>query len=331
MKYFPVSNSTLSSVHLGLFVQYKYNLNENSACTLIKTGINDTYLIDTHSEKFIFRVYSLKWRTQTEILEEIKLLTLLKENNLSISYAIPDKNNEFIQTLNAPEGDRFGVLFSYAKGQKLHSFSPSIHFKVGEMMAKQHLITNKLSLNRATYTSDILLKKSLPQISEFLSDQSEEMAFMKSAQKLLIKELENVNVTEIRNGVVHLDIWFDNLNIEQESNAVTIFDFDFCGNGWLCLDLAYYMMQVYYTERNEDECKQKLDSFFEGYESITKISAEEKRLLPILGVSLYFFYLGIQCQRYDNWSNTFLNEAYLKRYISQIVKRYFDIHHLEKL
>jgi hypothetical protein len=44
----------------------------------------------------------------------------------------------------------------------------------------------------------------------------------------------------------------------------------------------------------------------------------------MLGVSLYFFYLGIQCQRYENWSNSFLNEVYLKRFINLLVKRYFE-------
>ncbi len=42
----------------------------------------------------------------------------------------------------------------------------------------------------------------------------------------------------------------------------------------------------------------------------------------------YFFYLGVQCQRYDNWSNAFLSENYLKRFINGLVKRYYDIYKL---
>ena len=72
----------------------------------------------------------------------------------------------------------------------------------------------------------------------------------------------------------------------------------------------------------------KVDRFIKGYESVTPISAEEKRLIPMLGVSLYFFYLGVQCQRYDNWSNSFLSENYLKRFINGLVKRYYDIYKL---
>jgi Ser/Thr protein kinase RdoA (MazF antagonist) len=62
----------------------------------------------------------------------------------------------------------------------------------------------------------------------------------------------------------------------------------------------------------------------DGYESVTPVSDEEKRLLPALGVSMYFFYLGVQAQRFDNWSNVFLNETYLKRFISLLVRKYFE-------
>ncbi|MBI3232660.1 MAG: hypothetical protein HYZ42_01225 [Bacteroidetes bacterium] len=67
----------------------------------------------------------------------------------------------------------------------------------------------------------------------------------------------------------------------------------------------------------------------EGYESICPVSDEEKRMIPMLGLSLYMFYLGVQCQRYDNWSNSFLSENYLKRFINGIVVRYGDIHQMK--
>lgn len=85
-------------------------------------------------------------------------------------------------------------------------------------------------------------------------------------------------------------------------------------------------MQLHNIEKYEpSDYEPKVGSFLSGYESVTPLSAEEKRLLPMLGVSLYFFYLGVQCARYHNWSNSFLNETYLKRFINGLVKRYYDI------
>lgn len=104
----------------------------------------------------------------------------------------------------------------------------------------------------------------------------------------------------------------------------TLFDFDFCGNGWLCLDIAYYILQLHSTEKDETNRAEKIAAFYEGYQTVEEISDEEKLLIPALGVSLYYFYLGVQCSRFDNWSNTFLNEAYLKRFITVLVKGYYE-------
>ncbi|MFD0940713.1 phosphotransferase [Pedobacter boryungensis] len=328
MKTFPVTNSNLSATHLGLFLQEKYSLGKDVKCQLIKAGINDTYLVTDNADKFVFRVYSLNWRSRTEIEEEIKLLNQLKENAISISYPLLDKESNYVQTLNAPEGDRFGVLFTFAKGEKLHVIPQETHFLIGQHMARLHMVTNNQRLNRINYSPEVILIDSLKKISSFLGSETDEMNFMKSAQTYLLAEFENADIAQMRQGVVHLDIWFDNLNITSD-DKITIFDFDFCGNGWLCLDIAYYILQLHNVEKYEAKDYQpKVEGFIKGYESVTPISEEEKRLIPILGVSLYFFYLGVQCQRYDNWSNSFLSENYLKRYINGLVKRYYDIYKL---
>jgi Ser/Thr protein kinase RdoA (MazF antagonist) len=323
MNYFPVTNSNLSAVHLGYFLQEKYGLSLNSSCRLLKAWVNDTYLVSDGQDRYVFRVYSLNWRTKEEISEEVRLLERLRERNIPVSYPIADAVKNYIQELPAPEGARFGVLFSFAKGEKLLSFSAETHYKIGEIMAQFHQVTHDLKIARAAYTPQLLLLDSFKKLKSFIAAETDEMAFMASAKQFLVAEFKKVNLNEIRQGVVHLDIWFDNLNVTPEGE-VTLFDFDFCGNGWLCLDVAYYVLQVHSTEKDESECGLKVDRFLKGYESITRLSNEEKRIIPMLGVSLYFFYLGIQCQRYENWSNSFLNEVYLKRFINLLVKRYFE-------
>jgi len=326
MTHFPVTNSNLSATHLALFLKEKYALSENTKCKLIRAGLNDTYLVTDDLEKFVFRVYSLNWRTRTEIAEEVKLLLTLQQNNISVSYPLADKASDFIQILNAPEGARFAVLFTYAKGEKIHNYSAETHFQIGELMARLHQITINQKLNRVDYSSQVILVESLKYIVKFLGTETAEMQFMLATQTALIQEFKKVDASKMRRGIVHLDIWFDNLNITKNKEA-TLFDFDFCGNGWLCLDIAYYILQLHNIEKYDKKSYQpKIDSFLKGYESITKLSTEEKRLIPILGVSLYYFYLGIQCQRYENWSNSFLNENYLKRYINGLVKRYYELY-----
>ena len=323
MTAFSVVSSILSPIDIATFVREKYSLTPNTTCKLLKTGINHTYRIDDDARAYIFRVYSYNWRTKDEIMEELNLLIFLQQCNISVSYPIADITENFVQTLNAPEGLRFAVLFSYASGHKILSYSRGVHFEIGKLMALFHSLTNGLEQKRDTYTPEILLSKPIEYIRQFLSDETDEMQFLIATQPLLEKELLNANSRLLRKGIVHLDIWFDNLNISN-SNEITLFDFDFCGNGWLCLDIAYYILQLHSIEKDEIARADKMEAFFSGYETVEKISDEEKRLIPTLGVCLYYFYLGVQCMRFDNWSNTFLNEVYLKRFITVLIKNYYE-------
>ena len=327
MQSFPVSSSILSTGHLAQFIQEKYNLSPDTACQLLKAGVNHSYLITDGPIKVIFRLYSLNWRTETDITEEIRLLTLLQAKDLPVSYPLFDATGNYIQELSAPEGKRFGVLFSFAEGEKLLTFSEDLHYKLGQIMARFHQLTQTITLDRVTYTPQVLLIDSIEKFKTFLSADTPEMQFMLSTQQYLIDEFATINYAETRQGIVHLDIWFDNLNIAKDG-TITLFDFDFCGNGLLCLDIAYYILQIHGTETDVAEFYKKKDSFLAGYESVTKISDEEKRLLPMLGESIYFFYIGVQCERFENWSNTFLNEMYLKRFINLRIKRWFDFNQL---
>lgn len=135
MTYFPVINSTLSATALGQLVIEKYGLNQNCSCRLFRTGMNHTYFITDNDTKYVLRVYCYNWRSKSEIEEEIKLLQLLKENQLSISYPIADKKDIFIQDINAPEGLRYAVLFSFAEGGKMRFMDAETCYSIGVLMA----------------------------------------------------------------------------------------------------------------------------------------------------------------------------------------------------
>lgn len=319
----PVIHSVLAPAAIAQFVIQNYGLPEDTQCKLIKAGINHTYSIVSGDKRYIFRIYSHGWRSREEIGEELSLLQKLKVEGISVSYPIVDLEDKFIQSLEAPEGQRHGLMFTYAPGQKLQTYDKDTHYEIGKLMAQIHVQTLDMELARTVYDARVLLDQSLVSIGEFLSEDEPEMQFLHSIQPALEALLLRAENEGLRKGIVHLDIWFDNLNI-SDSNKISLFDFDFCGNGLLCLDLAYYVMQLHNTEKNEAERNIKIDAFYQGYESLTNLSEGEKQVIPALGLCLYFFYLGIQCQRFENWSNTFLNEVYLKRYIAVFIKSYYE-------
>ena len=315
---FPVTESTLSAFHVGQFLQKTYNLGSLTECRLFRTGINHLYTVTDGGNKYVFRIYTLGWRSKHEIAEEVRLLNHLEDNHIPISFPIADQDKNFIQEFDAPEGKRFGVLFSFAKGEKKSRFTAENSFQVGLAMGRMHKVTAGFELQRVTYTTEVLLVNSLKRAKLFYKSGSEEMNFVIRTTDSLLAKYKNIGLGELRTGAIHLDIWFDNMHFNGDK--VTIFDFDFCGNGWLCYDIAYFMVQLYNTNPIESEYHDKLNRFLDGYGSIVKISGEEFRIIPLLAVSIWFFYLGVQCEKFDTWSNLFLNEDHLKRFIAAIKK-----------
>ena len=209
MKIFPVTASTISAKELGKFVKAKYELNQNYDCKLFRTGMNHTYFLSNNETKYVLRVYSHKWRSKSEITEEIELLKLLNENNLSISFPIKDKNGKIIQEINAPEGIRYIVLFSFAKGDKIRFIDKEICFKIGCLMAKIHNLTLNKTINRVSYDKESLLELPYNHLKEFFSEKLPEMEFIREIGKFF----QETDFENTQKGVVHMDIWYDNMAI----------------------------------------------------------------------------------------------------------------------
>ncbi|PWJ58943.1 Ser/Thr protein kinase RdoA (MazF antagonist) [Dyadobacter jejuensis] len=328
---FPVTESTLSADQLNLYLQEKYHLGKAAKCSLLRTGMNHLYLVDDpeHSIKYVFRVYSYGWRSRTEISEELRLLELLKENTIPVSFPIVDKQQSYIQELQAPEGLRYGVLFSFAMGIKIPLFSPEASYTIGRTMAQMHRATYQFGIDRIHYDATTLLHQPVQRIHQFFNQPSQEKEFLTRIADSLQTEFATFRQMELRTGAVHMDIWFDNLHIENDQ-TLTIFDFDFAGNGWLCLDIAYFSYQLFQTNLDLDLFQNKMDQFLQGYESVHRLSNDEKKIIPILSLGIMVFYLGIQCQTFNTWSNVFLNHGHLIRYTNGM-KRWINHHQLKSM
>jgi Ser/Thr protein kinase RdoA (MazF antagonist) len=320
-------NSTLSPYGLGRLIQRKYGLSDKTECKIFRLAMNHLYIVHDGENKYVFRVYTHNWRTKLEIEEELRLLTLLKEAGRPVAFPIADQWNQFIQEIEASEGTRFGVLFSYAKGTKTAKFSHQTSFLIGQALAKVHQSTESLELMRISYNAQNLLKNPVLRTKEFYSNNIAENKFLETLSAFLTPKIEHMDREKVRYGTVHLDVWFDNLHIDDEKE-ITFFDFDFCGNGYLCFDISYFLFQLFATHINEEEYQVKADSFIKGYETVTKISNEEKKFLPYACLAIMTYYISVQCDRFDYWTNIFLNEDHLKRMVGNL-KRWIVYNKIE--
>lgn len=324
---FPAINSTLSPKALGKLIQRKYGLSDKTKCSIFRLAMNHLYMVHDDGDRYVFRVYTHNWRTKSEIEEELRLLLHLKEEDRQVAFPIADQSNQFIQEIEAPEGTRFGVLFSYAKGIKTAKFSHQTSFLIGQALAKVHQSTENFGLLRISYDARNLLKNPVLRTKEFYSTNIDEIEFLENLSAFLTLKMENTDRQKMRYGAVHLDVWFDNLHIDNEKE-ITFFDFDFCGNGYLCFDISYFLFQLFATNLNEDEYQEKADSFIKGYGTVTEISRPEKEFLPFACLAIMTYYISVQCDRFDYWTNIFLNEDHLKRMVGNL-KRWMAYNRIE--
>jgi Ser/Thr protein kinase RdoA (MazF antagonist) len=324
---FPTINSTLSPKELGKVIQQKYKLSDKTECRIFRLAMNHLYIIHDDENKYVFRVYTYNWRTKLEIKEELRLLLHLKETDRQVAFPIADNSSEYIQEIQAPEGKRFGVLFSYAKGTKTAKFSHQTSFLIGQALAKVHQSTENFELARISYNTQNLLDKSVVRIKRFFNKNNNEIEFLEKLSAFLTLKIDHIDKQKIRYGSVHLDVWFDNLHIDDEKE-ITFFDFDFCGNGYLCFDISYFLFQLLSTNLNEEEYQVKADSFLKGYETVTEISNEEKKFLPFACLAIMTYYISVQCDRFEFWTNIFLNEDHLKRMVGNL-KRWIAYNKIE--
>lgn len=327
MTVFPVTTSTLSEIELGKFIKEKYQLKENINCKLFRTGVNHTYFISDSEAKFVIRVYCYNWRTKTEIKQELELLLLLKAGDLSVSYPVPDKNGNFIQEINAPEGIRYAVVFSFAEGEKMRFMTNETCSAIGSLMAKIHTLTADKKIERIHYDSEVLLHQSYHYLNLYFAKDLDEMKYIKEINDTISGRFKESNLSGNQNGIIHLDIWYDNLSVNNE-DQITIFDFDNCGNGAFILDVAYFCKQLFFIESDKKEYETKVQSFLSGYQKVRNLSDKEIALIPEAGASIFVFYLGVQAQRFD-WSNIFFTENYLKMFVGRI-KNWLDYYAKQK-
>lgn len=317
MTYAPALSSILSPEYLAEFVSNQYSFDEKTTCRVLKIGINHTYLITTSNKKFVLRVYFMNWRTENEIEEELKLLEYLKENTISVSYPIKDTENNYIQRIKAFEGNRFAVLFSFADGKPIRIPSEAICYNIGVSMAKMHQITVNKTTSRKNYNANTLVNWAYQIAKNHFSESTNEMKYFERANAIITSEFSKANAIDLRYGTVHSDLWYENMNITNDSE-ITFFDFDNCGNGWLFLDIAYSLMLLFKNEPDKNIFKKKRGSFYQGYESIVLISKEEKRLIPYGGLAIWLHYTGIHIERFNDFSNQFFSEEFFKYWIHTV-------------
>ena len=320
---FPVQYSTLQSCALQDKILTKYHFNGLPLCEFLYRGMNDSYLVKDLSSQYIFKVYRHAWRGLVDVESEIELLQYLKSNGASVSFPIADKQDNAIQTIVAPEGERFAALFSYAEGSSLMSDMTIEQSRIaGREFAKIHMLTvnRQLKNQRSQLNLTGLLDSSSFMIEPFIDDKNNDLTNLREVIMKLKKKFTSVALNELDCGICHGDFHPANYHI-SERNKITIYDFDSCCVGYFAYDIATF---YYWIVRAYKNAKRIMGSFLRGYQEIRKLSELEIALMPYFGAASFIWMIGMQCSNCEIFSYFVRNN--IKNNTIRNLKRFVDEH-----
>jgi len=324
MNIFPAQYSTLSSAALKDSLEKSY-LFKGMTCRLLIRNVSDTYILENSSSKYIFKIYRDAHRKLEEIKGEVELLNILARKGAKVSYPIKDRNGEQIQMFNAAEGIRYGVLFTYARGRVVNDMNAEQLDTLGREMAVIHNITSAIDLkyHRKGYSIDTTITQPLKTIKPAFNELEPEYAYLINTADKVIAKLGQFNLSGFSYGYCHYDFLPKNFHFSEDGD-ITFFDFDFAGKGYLANDITtfyiHYFLEVNFNKITQGGADNAFNVFLESYRKVRPLADDEIKAIPYLGFAFWVFYLGFQYENFDDWSNIFFGNKFLKDRVALIKK-----------
>ena len=288
--------SLISANALIGLLKLHYGLPPTTEVTYLHQGFNDTYLVSTPAAKFILRIYRTHWKYLADIEGEAALLTLLNQHQVSVSYPIGTQSGEFVIPLDCPEGTRYAVLFTFAHGKSIPQLDAANAKQFGSQLAKLHQVTLNQHMEKLSkqYTVVGILTTTYEHLKSRIDETSGAFNEIQQIGKYLKSILDNETLTQLAQGICHGDPHYENAFFDAQE--VTLFDFDFCGNGYLHYDLGSF---CWYERENEENKTQ----FLEGYTQVRPLSQKEIGLIPYFEVFMRIFHLGARAKNANGIQN----------------------------
>jgi len=311
---FPVMYSMLSSDALHEFVDRNYDVGQVTRCKILSRGLNDTYRVDTERDRYILRVYRTPWRSQADVYYELDVLNYLSQNGVPVSAPLRSIDGQLAKEIDAPEGERYVTLFTYAEGT-IPRLNEEISYAYGKTVARIHSLTDTFTSPYRRFHLDFnhLLDEPLRIISPALIEFGGDITYVESWVRT-IKECVPIDSMEF--GFCHGD--FHDWNVHWENGILTVFDFDCCGLGFRAYDLAVFLwnLKTNYKDKETDNWT----AFLKGYTDIRTITEIDVQFIPWFVAVRRIWLAGIYVANDDVWGTAIVNEGFFRSFIEQLME-----------
>lgn len=261
-------------------------------CDLWFVGTTDTYLVTTDYNRYMLRIYAAGTRTDDDVQFELAALRHLHQKGVSVAVPIRRRDGEWFGTIDAPEGPRQQVLFTYASGREAYE-EAGYPERLGRSIAELHTASDDFQspFTRFHIDEHILLDRPLRWVEPLLKDRPADWQALHNIAARLQQHLAtHFQRGGLSWGFCHGDALGSNAHLEADT--LTHFDFNDCGLGWRAYDLASFLWIK--TWRNAQTVETEWAEYLKGYRAVRPLSSADLDVVPIFVGLREFWIMGQQ-------------------------------------
>ena len=274
------------------FIEKKYKIKILEIKNIDNGILNSNFYIKTKNKKYILRIYEAN-RTIDEEKQELILLDRIVDF-IPVSIAIKNIDNEYISIFN----NKKFALFEYIDGNSITKIDTHIIREIAIYLGKLHSFTKDISFEKYNRKTRINFDFYHNEIKKSEIDFKFKNELLNSADKI-----NGFDFSILPSGVIHGDIFPDNVLLGDYNNIKVIFDFNESYYAPFIFDIAIvinFWIKIndfdFFTENN------LIRDFLNYYSKYRKITKEELKLLDIAckKIALTFIFLRVYKEKIDN-------------------------------
>lgn len=274
------------------FIEKKYKIKILEIKNIDNGILNSNFYIKTKNKKYILRIYEAN-RTIDEEKQELILLDRIVDF-IPVSIAIKNIDNEYISIFN----NKKFALFEYIDGNSITKIDTHIIREIAIYLGKLHSFTKDISFEKYNRKTRINFDLYYNEIKKSEIDFKFKNELLNSADKI-----NGFDFSILPSGVIHGDIFPDNVLLDDYNNIKVIFDFNESYYAPFIFDIVIvinFWIKIngfdFFTENN------LIRDFLNYYSKYRKITKEELKSLDIAckKIALTFIFLRIYKEKIEN-------------------------------
>jgi len=296
------------------FIEEKYKIKILETKNIDNGILNSNFCIVTKNKKYILRIYEAN-RTMDEEKQELILLDMIA-NFIPVSKAIRNIDNECISIFN----NKKIALFEYIDGNAVTKIDTHIIREIAMKLGKLHSFSKDFSFEEYNRKTRIDFDFYYNEIKNLEIDFK-----FKNELLNLADEVSKYDFSTLPSGIIHGDIFPDNVLLDEYNNIKVIFDFNESYYAPFIFDIAIVInFWIQIKDFDFFDKNNFIRDFLNYYSKYRKIEKEELKLLDVAckKTALTFIFLRIYKEKIEN--------SYQKA-ISIEEKSYLDLIKLIKL